>query len=252
MSSPIPATNSVESVDVRPLRFLVWKSGSSSSATHAVPGNSATQVFFSIKELHQQLLYFDQRRIFDGNNDGATKSKKPVWNVPANGIIEVHPVMGASWPVLSEGANEDQVKFYKEADDKNPTSRVLHGLQPAVSFSGLIARAAQNRAVILFLDSGNVVGCRDLGDNGGGGSSILPCKSSRSSLPKRTTSPSSSSRIKPSPDRNNSSSAKKKSVPENQSKINKMALENPDLEPFLLKMGRDTIVSGECEQGVGF
>ena len=69
----------------------------------------------------------------------------------------------------SRGANEDQVKFYKEADDKNPTSRVLHGLQPAVSFSGLIARAAQNRAVILFLDSGDVVGCRDLRDNGGGG-----------------------------------------------------------------------------------
>ncbi|XXG72597.1 hypothetical protein AAC387_Pa07g1660 [Persea americana] len=62
MSSPVPAANSVESVDVRPLRFLVWKSGSS-SATHAVPGNSATQDSFSIKELHQQLLYFDQRRV---------------------------------------------------------------------------------------------------------------------------------------------------------------------------------------------
>lgn len=43
-------------------------------------------------------------QIFDGNSDGATKSKKPVWNVPANGIIEVHPVMGGSWPALSESA----------------------------------------------------------------------------------------------------------------------------------------------------
>ncbi|RWR89579.1 kinesin light chain 4-like protein [Cinnamomum micranthum f. kanehirae] len=70
-------------------------------------------------------------------------------------------------------------------------------------------------------------------------------KSSRSPLPKRTPSPSSSSRIKPSPDRNNSSSAKKKSTPEKQPKIDETALENPDLGPFLLKMARDTIASGE-------
>lgn len=70
-------------------------------------------------------------------------------------------------------------------------------------------------------------------------------KSSRSPLPKRTPSPSSSSRIKPSPDRNNSSSVKKKSTPEKQPKIDETALENPDLGPFLLKMARDTIASGE-------
>ncbi|KAJ8644704.1 hypothetical protein MRB53_006452 [Persea americana] len=199
MSSPVPAANNVESGDVRPLRFLVWESVSSSSIARATPGNSVTQVFISIEELHQRLLHFNQRKviqIFDGNSDGAMKSKKPVWKLPANGIMELHSVMGASWPALLEsakatsisymvtmisftfeqstsqllvkrmrGANKDQVKFYKEADDKNPTCRGLHGIQPAVSFSALTARAAQNRAAILFSYSSDVVGCKDLGDN---------------------------------------------------------------------------------------
>ncbi|XXG72596.1 hypothetical protein AAC387_Pa07g1659 [Persea americana] len=50
-------------------------------------------------------------QIFDGNNDGATKSKKPVWNVPAKGIIEVHPVMGASWPALSESTKATSISY---------------------------------------------------------------------------------------------------------------------------------------------
>ncbi|KAJ8648026.1 hypothetical protein MRB53_001049 [Persea americana] len=64
------------------------------------PPSSAISV-----DLHRSTPSSEVIQIFDGNSDdGATKSKKPVWNVPANGIIEVHPVMGASWPALSESA----------------------------------------------------------------------------------------------------------------------------------------------------
>lgn len=63
-----------------------------------------------------------------------------------------------------------------------------------------------------------------------------------SPVPKRTPSPSpSTSRVKPSPDR---SSGKKKPepIPIN---IDETALDNPDLGPFLLKLARDTIASGD-------
>lgn len=59
---------------------------------------------------------------------------------------------------------------------------------------------------------------------------------------RRPPSPSpSSSRAKPSPDR---SSGKKKS-PEKQSLLDESSLDNPDLGPFLLKLARDTIASGD-------
>ncbi|CAA0825695.1 Tetratricopeptide repeat (TPR)-like superfamily protein [Striga hermonthica] len=51
----------------------------------------------------------------------------------------------------------------------------------------------------------------------------------------------STSRAKPSPDRG---SARKKSSPE-KSLLNESSLDNPDLGPFLLKLARDTIASGE-------
>ncbi|KAL0296378.1 UNVERIFIED_CONTAM: protein KINESIN LIGHT CHAIN-RELATED 1 [Sesamum radiatum] len=63
----------------------------------------------------------------------------------------------------------------------------------------------------------------------------LPCYSP-TSFPFPST-----SRAKPSPDRG---SAKKKSPPE-KSLINESSLDNPDLGPFLLKLARDTIASGE-------
>uniref|UniRef100_A0A7C8ZA50 Uncharacterized protein n=1 Tax=Opuntia streptacantha TaxID=393608 RepID=A0A7C8ZA50_OPUST len=63
-----------------------------------------------------------------------------------------------------------------------------------------------------------------------------------SPLPKRTPSPSpSTSRVKPSPDR---SSGKKKPEPLSIN-IDETALDNPDLGPFLLKLARDTIASGD-------
>ncbi|CDP12192.1 unnamed protein product [Coffea canephora] len=59
---------------------------------------------------------------------------------------------------------------------------------------------------------------------------------------RRPPSPSpSTSRAKPSPDR---SSGKKKSPPE-KTVIDETSLDNPDLGPFLLKLARDTIASGE-------
>ncbi|KAF8380000.1 hypothetical protein HHK36_027469 [Tetracentron sinense] len=61
----------------------------------------------------------------------------------------------------------------------------------------------------------------------------------RSPIPKKTPSPS-TSRAKPSPDSN---SAKKK-TPE-KLKIDESSLDNPDLGPFLLKLARDTIASGD-------
>ncbi|CAA2985647.1 protein KINESIN LIGHT CHAIN-RELATED 1-like [Olea europaea var. sylvestris] len=65
---------------------------------------------------------------------------------------------------------------------------------------------------------------------------------SSSPAPRRPPSPSpSNSRAKPSPDR---SSGKKKSPPE-KNLLDESSLDNPDLGPFLLKLARDTIASGE-------
>ncbi|KAL3645529.1 Protein KINESIN LIGHT CHAIN-RELATED 1 [Castilleja foliolosa] len=65
---------------------------------------------------------------------------------------------------------------------------------------------------------------------------------SNSPATRRPPSPSpSTSRAKPSPDRG---SARKKSPPE-KNMINESSLDNPDLGPFLLKLARDTIASGE-------
>ncbi|XP_071705875.1 la-related protein 1C [Rutidosis leptorrhynchoides] len=39
----------------------------------------------------------------DGGSDNSGGSKKPVWNRPSNGVVEVvGPVMGAAWPALGE------------------------------------------------------------------------------------------------------------------------------------------------------
>ncbi|XP_068664765.1 protein KINESIN LIGHT CHAIN-RELATED 1-like [Aristolochia californica] len=62
---------------------------------------------------------------------------------------------------------------------------------------------------------------------------------SRSPIPKKTPSPS-TSRATPSPDR----SSGKKKTPE-KPKLDDTALDNPDLGPFLLKLARDTIASGD-------
>ncbi|KAL3619518.1 Protein KINESIN LIGHT CHAIN-RELATED 1 [Castilleja foliolosa] len=65
---------------------------------------------------------------------------------------------------------------------------------------------------------------------------------SNSPATRRPPSPSpSTSRAKPSPDRG---SSRKKSPPE-KNLINESSLDNPDLGPFLLKLARDTIASGE-------
>ncbi|KAF6136183.1 hypothetical protein GIB67_001592 [Kingdonia uniflora] len=68
----------------------------------------------------------------------------------------------------------------------------------------------------------------------------------RSPIPKRIPqSPSTStsiSRMKPSPDRSGGSGKKRASE---KAKIEELGLENPDLGPFLLKLARDTIASGD-------
>ncbi|KAL9242943.1 hypothetical protein vseg_016898 [Gypsophila vaccaria] len=73
---------------------------------------------------------------------------------------------------------------------------------------------------------------------------IRPASASRGNSPgqhpKRAPSPS-PSRAKPSPDR--SSGSKKKGAPEVE--MDESALDNPDLGPFLLKVARDTIASGD-------
>uniref|UniRef100_A0A1D1XTQ9 Nephrocystin-3 n=1 Tax=Anthurium amnicola TaxID=1678845 RepID=A0A1D1XTQ9_9ARAE len=65
---------------------------------------------------------------------------------------------------------------------------------------------------------------------------------SRSPAPKRAPSPS-PFRAKPSPDR--LSSARKRGSPGEKPLLDESALDNPDLGPFLLKLARDTIASGE-------
>ncbi|KNA23332.1 hypothetical protein SOVF_025720 [Spinacia oleracea] len=79
-------------------------------------------------------------------------------------------------------------------------------------------------------------------------SQIRPSTGSRlnspSPAPRRTPSPSpSTSRAKPSPDR---SSGKKKPDPQKLPlNLDESSLDNPDLGPFLLKLARDTIASGD-------
>ncbi|CAH1429674.1 unnamed protein product [Lactuca virosa] len=79
---------------------------------------------------------------------------------------------------------------------------------------------------------------------------IRPTPERADSINTKTTSPAqrrppspspSSSRAKPSPDRG---SGKKKS-PEKHSLLDESSLDNPDLGPFLLKLARDTIASGD-------
>ncbi|XP_008795620.2 protein KINESIN LIGHT CHAIN-RELATED 1-like [Phoenix dactylifera] len=72
----------------------------------------------------------------------------------------------------------------------------------------------------------------------------------RSPIPKKasTPSPSSSSRARPSPDRKKrtpGSSSAEKQRPPTVAAADEAALDNPDLGPFLLKLARDTIASGE-------
>lgn len=72
----------------------------------------------------------------------------------------------------------------------------------------------------------------------------------RSPIPKKasTPSPSSSSRARPSPDRKKrtpGSSSAEKQRPPTAAAADEAALDNPDLGPFLLKLARDTIASGE-------
>lgn len=72
-----------------------------------------------------------------------------------------------------------------------------------------------------------------------------PARKPRSPVPKRAAASPSAFRGKPSPDR--SSLAKKRSSPGEKAgpPLDESALDNPDLGPFLLKLARDTIASGD-------
>ncbi|XP_068640523.1 la-related protein 1C-like isoform X2 [Aristolochia californica] len=67
----------------------------------------------------------------NGSNAAAGKTKKPAWNKPANGVIEVGPVMGAvSWPALSESTRASPKS---SSDFKPPSDGSVHVSQAVTS-----------------------------------------------------------------------------------------------------------------------
>lgn len=59
-------------------------------------------------------------QILDGGD--AAKAKKPAWNVPANGVVEVSPVMGASWPALTRASPKTSSDSLKTPGDGSVTA----------------------------------------------------------------------------------------------------------------------------------
>ncbi|KAG9442783.1 hypothetical protein H6P81_018637 [Aristolochia fimbriata] len=66
----------------------------------------------------------------NGGNAATGKTKKPAWNKPANGVVEVGPVMGAvSWPALSESTRASPKS---SSDSKPPSDGSVHVSQKPV------------------------------------------------------------------------------------------------------------------------
>ncbi|XP_068646779.1 la-related protein 1C-like isoform X2 [Aristolochia californica] len=65
-----------------------------------------------------------------GGNAAAGKAKKPPWNKPANGVVEVGPVMGAvSWPALSESFRASPKS---SSDSRLPSDGSVQVSQPVI------------------------------------------------------------------------------------------------------------------------
>ncbi|XP_043712039.1 la-related protein 1C-like [Telopea speciosissima] len=81
---------------------------SPSSLPHTVaaaPEEITQSDFLFAKSSHNNSGVEGQSDNYDNidNNNNAGTTKKPAWNKPSNGVVEVSPVMGAvSWPALSE------------------------------------------------------------------------------------------------------------------------------------------------------
>ncbi|EEF31226.1 lupus la ribonucleoprotein, putative [Ricinus communis] len=59
----------------------------------------------------------------EGTDNGANAGKRPVWNKPSNGAVEVGAVMGAvSWPALSESARVSGKPSQQDLFTKGPSS----------------------------------------------------------------------------------------------------------------------------------
>ncbi|KAJ8553138.1 hypothetical protein K7X08_020531 [Anisodus acutangulus] len=102
--------------------------------------------------------------------------------------------------------------------------------------SGLVSIKTPPEAPALRISVPDENNHNQIGSGSGRSEQVNP--KTNSPAPRRPPSP---SRAKPSPDR---SSGKKKSPPE-KVVIDESSLDNPDLGPFLLKLARDTIASGE-------
>ncbi|XVE69688.1 hypothetical protein DITRI_Ditri10aG0011100 [Diplodiscus trichospermus] len=69
----------------------------------------------------------------NGNNNAAARSKKPAWNKPSNGVVEVGPVMGAaSWPALSESARASPKSLTDSSSKTVPDGSVSTSQGPVI------------------------------------------------------------------------------------------------------------------------
>uniref|UniRef100_A0A2P2MGJ6 Uncharacterized protein n=1 Tax=Rhizophora mucronata TaxID=61149 RepID=A0A2P2MGJ6_RHIMU len=77
----------------------------------------------------------------NGNGPGGNAVKRPAWNKPSNGAIEIGPVMGAaSWPALSESArastksSSDSLKSLSDGSSSSSVPQVLYLGSASVCF----------------------------------------------------------------------------------------------------------------------
>ncbi|KAJ0964060.1 hypothetical protein J5N97_029182 [Dioscorea zingiberensis] len=80
------------------------------------------------------------------------KGKKPAWNKPSNGLVEVGPVMGAvSWPALGEATrasakslSSDSLKALSDGSASDPPAHVAVPSPPKPSLSNQSSNQTQN------------------------------------------------------------------------------------------------------------
>ncbi|XVF35925.1 hypothetical protein REPUB_Repub19eG0013800 [Reevesia pubescens] len=77
----------------------------------------------------------------NNNNNVAAGTKKPAWNKPSNGVVEVDPVMGAaSWPALSESAKASPKSLADSSSKTVPDGSLSTSQGP------VIPQSTQNQA----------------------------------------------------------------------------------------------------------
>ncbi|MED6180789.1 hypothetical protein PIB30_013682 [Stylosanthes scabra] len=117
----------------------------------------------------------------DGGDGNAGRSKKPAWNKPSNGVVsEAGPVMGGSWPALSE-STKGAAKLAAESSSKTALDASLSTSQAPVT-SNAPQRQATSHAKPNSATNYNIPN-RQRSMKRGGGSSSVGSGPSSSSFP---------------------------------------------------------------------